>query len=57
MPAIIMLLVLLAVAVVVKLFDDDIRASQYGKIIVVWVTLCDLFLLFSYVIYKVILGG
>lgn len=56
MSVIIGLIILLCVCVAVKLFDADIRASRYGKYIVVWVTVCDLFfLLFSTI--TLIFGG
>lgn len=55
-PCIISVVALFAVCVVVKLFDDDIRSSRYGKYVVVWVTLISLAtLIISFI--NLLIGG
>lgn len=56
MPAIISLIGLLVDGFVVKVFDDEIRSSRYGKQIINFVTI-SLFLLLISSLISLLLGG
>ena len=55
-PAIVCILGLLVDGFVIKVFDEDIRSSRYGKQIVNAVTIL-LFVLLVYYLLRLILGG
>ena len=55
-PILVSAIGLIIIGIVVKLFDDSIRESRYGKSIVVYSTMV-LLLIFVFSIIKLLIGG